>query len=234
MRFGVFSDAHGNPHATAACIRVLRDRGAERLLFLGDAIGYLGHPRETIEMIEEVAAVCLIGNHEAYALGRASYPPEREPAYRTQEAARDLGAAGLARMDQRAPFWVHREASGDILFVHGSPWDPLSGCVYPDTHLAAFAHLPYRAVVMGHTHRPFVERSGQTLVLNCGSCGLPRDRGDLGSCALVDTDTLEVDIVRFPIDAGLAIQGDPGVHESVVRLFSRRPADDGPARGGSA
>lgn len=233
MLLGIFSDAHGNAPATVACVREMLARGAERLVFLGDAVGYLGRGRETMEIIEASAEVVLLGNHEAYATGLARYPSEHEPVYRTQEAARELGKEHLARIAARSPFHVLHAGHGDLLMVHGSPWDPLSGYVYQDAELAPFGRLPYRAVVMGHTHRPFVARSGSVLVVNCGSCGLPRDRGDLGACALLDTESLEVEIVRFPVDAGHAIGDDPGVHESTVRLFARRP--DGPPedRGGS-
>ena len=41
MKIGLLSDAHGNPDGLANCISVLRSRGAERLFFLGDAVGYL-------------------------------------------------------------------------------------------------------------------------------------------------------------------------------------------------
>lgn len=228
----MFADAHGNADATERCIRLLQSRGADTLLFLGDAIGYLGYPRETVELIEDAAAVVLIGNHEAYALGQVSYPAAHEPIYRTQAAVRALGPAALGRMERRLPFYVYPDETGDILCVHGTPWDPLCGRVYPDSNFAAFDHLPFRAVVMAHTHRPFIERSGGTLVINCGSCGLPRDRGDLGACAVIDTETLDAEIVRFGIDAGLAMSDDPDVHESVARLFLRRPGDDRRPPGG--
>ena len=233
MLMGLFSDAHGNAAATADCIRELRARGAEHIVFLGDAVGYLGRGRETMEAIDAASDLCLLGNHDAYAAGLAPYPSEHEPVYRTREAAREIGERNVARLAARLPLHVQPAAPGNLLLVHGSPWNPLSGYVYPDADLTPFESLPYRAVVMGHTHRPFVRRSGTVLVVNCGSCGLPRDRGDLGACILLDTGSLEVEIVRFPIDATLAVAGDCAVHESTVRIFARRPAGGPESRGGS-
>ena len=41
MKIGILSDAHGNPHGLNRCLTALKREGAERLYFLGDAVGYL-------------------------------------------------------------------------------------------------------------------------------------------------------------------------------------------------
>ena len=76
--------------------------------------------------------------------------------------------------------------------------------------MSEFHGLPFDAVVMGHTHRPFVRSSGGKTFVNVGSVGLPRDRGDLAGFAMYDTETNQFEIVRvaLDVDAILAAYGD--------------------------
>jgi diadenosine tetraphosphatase ApaH/serine/threonine PP2A family protein phosphatase len=79
--------------------------------------------------------------------------------------------------------------------------DPLQGYVYPDSDLAPFHGLPHDVVLMGHTHRPFAALSGTVKVVNVGSCGLPRDVGNLASCATYDTSSRDCEILRIEFNA---------------------------------
>jgi predicted phosphodiesterase len=53
--------------------------------------------------------------------------------------------------------------------------------------------------VLGHTHVPMVKRFGKTLVINPGSLGESREANEktMVSYAVIDTDSDEVEIVRF-------------------------------------
>ena len=55
-------------------------------------------------------------------------------------------------------------------------------------------------VLFGHTHQQLAERFGRVLVINPGSTGDGRDpRNDRQlSCAVLDTETAEVNIIDFP------------------------------------
>ena len=52
-------------------------------------------------------------------------------------------------------------------------------------------------VVLGHTHRAFSTRVGNTLVVNPGSCGEPRDASGTYSCAALDVTSGEVEFRPF-------------------------------------
>ncbi|MFQ5730094.1 MAG: metallophosphoesterase family protein, partial [Waddliaceae bacterium] len=94
---------------------------------------------------------------------------------------------------------------------------------YPDSDLARFYTLGVDAVFMGHTHRPFINTVGKTLVVNVGSCGLPRDHGELSSCAVFDTDSGECRILRIPFDAQSVLRTVPRpVHPAVISSFARK------------
>ncbi len=53
---------------------------------------------------------------------------------------------------------------------------------------------------MGRTHRPFIRYEKNVLLLNVGSCGLPRDIGIFASCAIYDPISHSAKIIRLEID----------------------------------
>jgi len=105
--------------------------------------------------------------------------------------------------------------------------------VYADTDLDAFAGLGKRAVFMGQTHRPFVRQERDTLFVNVGSCGLPRDCGNLGAVCLFDDVQGTARIVRFDITSATtaALERCGPVASEVLAVFARR-APDGCGDGG--
>ena len=68
MRIGILTDIHGNREALSACLTHARLLGVDRLIFLGDYVGYGADPVwvvETIMRLVEGGAVALLGNHDA-------------------------------------------------------------------------------------------------------------------------------------------------------------------------
>lgn len=220
---GILSDAHGNGPAFRLAVERLIRLGAERFVFLGDAVGYIPSisvVRALLEMGERVE--CIRGNHEDMLLV-GSADSRREAVYQLSATRQQLGADELSYL---ASWPVARRASvpsGAVLYVHGSPADPTNGYVYPDTDLSSFA-TDVAYVFMGHSHHPFVRRQGETLFVNVGSCGLPRDDGRFGCAALFDEHSGTVRLLRFDIvDATTAaLAGAGAVHPSVGEVFARR------------
>ncbi len=110
-----------------------------------------------------------------------------------------------------------------VLFVHGSPWNPTNGYVYPDADLDRFAELDSDVVFMGHTHIPFMSTAGNVMVVNVGSCGLPLDQCDLAACAVYDSLSGSCLVYRIQFDAQAVVQNLHGrIHPSVARCLLRR------------
>jgi len=78
MRTIVFSDVHGCPDVIAAVVvHSGFDARVDRLVFAGDAIEIGPDPSRCLDLLEELGAECLVGNHEYGAFtGR---PVEGEP-----------------------------------------------------------------------------------------------------------------------------------------------------------
>lgn len=200
MKVAFFSDAHGNPIALEACFRAMDTLGVEARYFLGDAIGYLDGATEVLEMLRASGAPCQKGNHDAMLLGELPIAPARERVYRITEARAQCASADLEML---ATWPAHRELEFGglrILLAHGSPAPSITEYVWPDTPIVLPPDFAFDMVFLGHTHRPFVRQHGAVTVVNCGSSGLPRDRGDLASFALLDTHTRGVRVMRVPFD----------------------------------
>jgi predicted phosphodiesterase len=218
---GLLSDAHGNREAFDQGLAVLREEGAQAVYFLGDAVGYL--PGDSVVgAIREAGITPIRGNHEAMLL--AGPDPHREGIFRLGETAAAMSPTNRAFLEQWPDRLELHTESGPVLLVHGSPRKPLDDYVYPDTDLQPFDVPGTRAVFMGQTHRPFVRTLGDTVFMNVGSCGLPRDCGHLGSAGLYDDVTAAARVVRFDIReaTAAALRRCGPVAPEVLAVFDRR------------
>ena len=69
MLLAVFADIHANRQAFGACLDYARARGAERIICLGDYVGYGADPEWAVETV--------MGLVESGAHGRARQPRQR-------------------------------------------------------------------------------------------------------------------------------------------------------------
>ncbi|MFQ6003102.1 MAG: metallophosphoesterase family protein, partial [Candidatus Zixiibacteriota bacterium] len=69
MRYGFFSDVHANLEALKVVVADFKKEKLDKIFFLGDAVGYGPNPNECTSIIEKVAEIKLMGNHDYAALG---------------------------------------------------------------------------------------------------------------------------------------------------------------------
>jgi putative phosphoesterase len=225
LKIALLSDAHGNARGLQLCLAAARELGAEEIHFLGDAVGYMPEAVEVLELLRKAGASCVLGNHEAMLIGRLPADPSRESAYRHNDARRTLGPAGLSRIAVWPEGQLIDRAGRRLLLVHGSPADPLEGRIYPDTPTDWLADVPADIVAVGHTHRPFIAENGSRLLVNVGSCGMPRDEGNALGFAMYDTAPHLVTIYRIRIDPEeLLARWDADAVDDLVRMLFRRRA----------
>ena len=220
---GFVSDAHGNGDAFDRAVSLLLAQGAERIYFLGDAVGYV----PSIAVLDSLSQLgsrvqCIRGNHEAMLL-YGHIDPARECVYQFETLRSNL-THQHQKMISTWPTSLRLENNGlKMLLVHGSPPDPTFGYVYPDTELGSFTP-DADWVFMGNTHYPFVRVHEGTCYVNVGSCGMPRDDGRFGSVALLDVKARRVRILRFDIkvECEQMLEEFPMVHPSVRDVYKRR------------
>jgi predicted phosphodiesterase len=172
MRIAFLSDIHGNAIALDRCLERLQKLHVDASHFLGDAVGYMPAADEVLNRLQREQVHCQQGNHEEMLLCPTALSRERERIYRLQQTRALLEPEQL-RMVASWPTSRELTLRGrSLLLVHGSPRSMLDGYVYPDTDLAEYHRLRHDAVVMGHTHPPFVRQSGgKTRSAESGSRG---------------------------------------------------------------
>ena len=222
MKTAFLSDVHGNWLALQAVMAEIAAQGCERVYCLGDVFGYLPDGEKCLESLGRLGAELLLGNHEAMLLGVLSVDPARGAVYRLP--GREALPAAVRRTLGGCRPWREcvSPAGKRLLLVHGSPWDPLQGYVYPDQEPVGWEELDYDYVFMGHTHHAFVNRQRRPCQVGVGSCGLPRDIGDQACFAVYDDRIDRVDLVRVPLDVATIRATYADVHPSVLACFARR------------
>jgi len=165
----IISDIHSNLHALQAVLDDTRLQGAERIVCLGDVVGYGAHPVECVD-IAMTLAFCLRGNHEAGVLGRLD--AFNSDARAAAQWTRDLMKPGMLGRGAKKERWrfienlPERREEGDILFVHGAPRDPVWEYLFESectdllgnvtSKVAKNLELVKALCFVGHTHIPGV------------------------------------------------------------------------------
>lgn len=220
MKIGLLSDAHGNPAGLAICLALLRSQGAERLFFLGDAVGYLPGWAPVLALLREHDVTCIRGNHDDHVL-KARLNDDAQDSYQHLPSYLETIRADVGWMSTWPESLTIDLDGTRLMLVHGSPQDSLSGYVYPWTDVSGIVWPDVDVIAMGHTHRPLVCTHEHRLLLNPGSCGLPRDVGRLASCATLDTRTRAAAIHRVPFDIARVLEDPRFIHPDVRECLAR-------------
>ena len=226
MRYLVISDIHGNLPALTAVLRDCPPETYDRVLVLGDLVGYGAEPGPVIDRIRALAPhVVVRGNHDKAVCGVMDLHAFNSHARDAAEwTTRTLSPAHLAYLRElpAGPLLVD-----DALEVwHGSPADEDAYLVWIDDIRDAAALGRRPLCLFGHTHvqgaygsgegRPSVE-SGPTWtrttlsislddrwLVNPGSVGQPRDGDPRAAYGLVDLQARVVTLCRVEYDVAAA------------------------------
>lgn len=202
MKVGIFSDIHGNLGALNEMFKECYDRGVTTFLFAGDIFGYFYEQQEIISLLMKMDNLsCVIGNHDAKYLECLKNEELMNEmiekygvSYRTQLTVEEI--EWFKRLPRKLSFGIDNKR---ICMVHGSLQDELNGRIYPDSIIPLLDILDYDLVIMGHTHYQMLVKEHNTLILNPGSLGQPRDKKGF-SYAIFDTDSNEVEIHKVSLD----------------------------------
>ena len=200
MKLCVISDIHANIFYFEKCMKEIKKQGIDRLICLGDVVGYFDRPNEVIEILVSENAECVLGNHEAMMLGLSQCSKNRESIYNLKKNLSDIDEKHLNYISSWVPFYELKISDKKMLFVHGSPYDPLNGYLYENELNSLYENLHYDFVFTGHTHIPYIKQSKNHIIVNAGSCGLPRDHGNKPSFVILDCCNFTCDLFRVEID----------------------------------
>ena len=204
MKIGLIADVHPNLYGTEAVLAKLRDCSV--VICAGDLTGYFNYVNETIQLVRRHRALCVRGNHDQFLFDSSSLvqPKLARSVAFTRHTITPENLAFLHELPYQLVLFLD---DLKILVCHGSPWDLLDGYVYPDRgSFDDFMTVHADVVVLGHTHWPMVKRVGNKLIIIPGSCGQPRNGSAAASCAVLDTQTLQVEFREVSFDMETACQ----------------------------
>src|SRR3981189_2914711 len=73
MRTAILTDIHANLEALTACIEAAERQKVDRLICLGDTVGYGADPNAACDLVRARCDFAVLGNHDAAVAGRMDY-----------------------------------------------------------------------------------------------------------------------------------------------------------------
>jgi predicted phosphodiesterase len=226
MRYLILSDIHSNDEALAAVLARVRRKKFQRVVVLGDFVGYGANPNHVIDRIRKLRRrkVLIRGNHDKVVTGLDSgdlFNPIALAAARwTTERLTPQSRKFLETLPV-GPATV----DGGFLICHGSPRDEdayifsdrdaslnfrendAAVCFFGHSHIpSVFTLEPHGIrveVVVGERVRLELQRERRYLI-NPGSVGQPRDRNPKAAYAIYDSTERVVHFDRVPYDVAKA------------------------------
>jgi diadenosine tetraphosphatase ApaH/serine/threonine PP2A family protein phosphatase len=216
MITALISDIHGNLEALEAVLAELLRRRPDRVLCLGDIVGYGASPNECLNLVRERCSLVLLGNHDAASSGG----PEAARFNIYARVAAEWTSKTLTRDNreflQRLPL---TSSQGSTFLVHASPACPRDWEYLLDRFDAEpqFHYFQEPVCFIGHTHQPAIymaDPSGckslplstsaldpmRRYIVNVGSVGQPRDHDPRACFMLHDEGAGTIEYVRIPYD----------------------------------
>lgn len=206
MNYAIISDIHGNLAALQRVLARINELECDRIICLGDVVGYGPFPNECCDIIQKHANICIIGNHDHAAVGATS-------------------TEYFNKFAKSALFWTSHEltpdnknflkalpeiaSEEDLLFVHASPVEPLQWNYILSLYDAEdnFKAFEQQSCFIGHSHVPVIFSyedgefptcepgpqiklyDGFRYIINVGSVGQPRDKNPKASFGVYDSES---------------------------------------------
>lgn len=228
VRTAVISDIHANLEALEVVLAHIDTQKVDRIVCLGDILGYGPNPVECVDLVAERCEWALMGNHDFGAL----YEPTNfnqaaeQAAYWTRaQFEKEADAAKAAKRWEFLGKLRVRVNDGLFLCVHGSPRRPINEYLFPEDAINSPVKMQQiferveKYCLVGHTHVPGVFtdepdfyppddlqgqyklNNGEKAIINPGSVGQPRDLDPRSSYAIVNDDHVEFFRLEYDIDS---------------------------------
>jgi len=250
MNYALISDIHANAAALQIVLDKCRERRVDKIINLGDAVGYGSRPNECCEMLIAHGVTSIAGNHDLAACGVF------EPVYFQPEARRRmLWTRAVLSASNRRFLEALPEAlviDNAFVIVHGSLKSSSQYLLTEKAIVQSFALLKknypeLRVCFFGHTHKAVTHewnnaewRSDEALqiklnveslyLINPGSIGYPRYAESPLSFAIYDSGNKTVRLIRLEEGSGQLqrdMQPDIALDAALARQYLQFAAKAG-------
>ncbi len=155
MIHAILGDIHGNLEALAAVLGELDRRGVQRLLCVGDLVGYNADGDACVALLRERGALCIAGNHDRIGTGDLGFERCSNKAMHALKRTRRALAPATAAFLRELP--SHALPEDDVVLTHGGVRD-VQQYMTQRAHVlenAAYLRQDFpqaRICFYGHTH----------------------------------------------------------------------------------
>ncbi len=222
MKYGILGDIHGNITALRAVLERFRGHHVDRILSVGDVVGYGAAPRECIALLREIGAKVVKGNHDAACVNEIdlayfnAYARTAVTWTRTQLSREE--STWLARLPYTLDFEDCSVAHGTYHkpelfdYVQGpSDADPSLDRLQTPVCFVGHTHVPVALLRLeddplrtAYSHETEIDLSdARRALINVGSVGQPRDEDARAAYAIFDSEAQKVSIERVRYDVDL-------------------------------
>lgn len=212
MRYAILGDIHGNLEALETAVRCLRRIGVDMFLQVGDLVGYGADPSACIQLIRDLRARVVAGNHDWAVIGKLDTAFFNVYAREAVAWTRSILSRGDLQFLENLP--LVDEVDDNVTLVHATLDQPEAFDyiqTYYDAHRSLKA-LRTKACFMGHSHVPmaFLQKTSivhtnsehfdlttvQRALINVGSIGQPRDENPKTAFAIYDSEKQDYTLYR--------------------------------------
>ncbi|SNR99339.1 phosphoesterase, MJ0936 family [Anaerovirgula multivorans] len=217
MKIAVISDIHGNIEALNTVLEDIKVHNCDKIICLGDLVGYGPHPNEVIEKIIESKISTIMGNYDeavGFYLPHCGCNIDTEARKRqsknslkwTSENTTEEHKAFLRQLPEEQEY----ECQEKIIYAtHGSPF-AINEYIYghQEERLQELAEeVEADIILLGHTHMPFVKRIGGKTIMHPGSVGKPKDGDNRAGYGLIEIkESIECKLVRVSYDINKVVE----------------------------
>lgn len=225
MIYAVISDIHANEAALKKVLEDAAAQGVQRIVCLGDVVGYGPLPAQTVSMLIESDATVIAGNHDDAVSGRMDengfVDLARDAVLRHREALGEKEREFLSTLPYTATF-------AEAAAAHGDFTDP-ANFLYLESEedaKANFETIGARIAFVGHTHTPGIFLTGRSgnvykiqpqdftieddkrYIVNPGSVGYPREKDGqcLSSYVIYDSEERSISFRFLPFAVSSVMQ----------------------------
>jgi len=247
LRYLILSDVHSNLEAFEKCMEMAEGK-YDRLLCLGDLVGYGPDPNGVIDRVRETSHVIIRGNHDKACAGITdAHDFNRFARLATYWTREQLNAENLSFLQHLPPGPV---TINGFQLVHGSPGNEDEYLFGREDALEALKSLAIQVVLFGHTHfqggfllnskggfarfrdlavaaedgcaKALPLEDGTRYLINPGSVGQPRDGDWRAAFAILDEEQKQVEFYRtsYDVDRTQRKMEDAGLPEPLIRRLS--------------
>ena len=222
MRYLMLSDIHSNDEALAAVLARVRRKKFDRVVILGDFVGYGANPNHVIDRVRRISAdkISIRGNHDKVVVGLDPGDLFNPIALAAARWTAEKLTARNRKFLENLPVGPLDVEEG-FAICHGSPRDEDAYIFSDRDAFINFGLFSFAVCFFGHSHIPSVftleahgirvevvkgDRtrlklaSDRRYLINPGSIGQPRDRNPAASYAIYDSRQRVVQFDRVPYD----------------------------------